>query len=92
MAKVDLPQAVAKVVAALDAAGVELHEVERDGQSYTRISIGKKTKDPLAFFQGAVAFVEFNLPGDSDKLLASGVDLVGLGNSSQGSGSSNPSP
>ena len=92
MAKIDLPDVVTKIVAKLDALGVELHEVDRNGQSYTRLSIGKRTKDPAAVFQAAVAFVEFNLPGDSDKLVASGADLVGLGNSSPASDSSNQSP
>ena len=66
--------------------GLQVHEEDRQGQSMLRLAVGKTfAKAPTDFLQGVEASVLINLPGDADKAVAAGVDMLGLGNSSDSS-------
>ena len=83
MAQLNPDQIAAKVNAFVAQVGLEVHEEEKDGESYTRISVGKKfATSPQSLLQAVGGYLLLNLPGSTDKALAAGVDFVTGGNSS----------
>ncbi len=87
MPQVNLQEYFAKAASVLEAAGFELHEDDRDGETMTRMGFSKRVADPKALFQGAGGFVEFNLPGNLDGTLVTVAHMLGTGNSQPSSDS-----
>lgn len=83
MAQLNPSEIAAKVAAFVEATGLEVHEEDRDGESYTRISVGKKLgASPQSLLQSVGGFLVLNLPGSTDKALVGAVNLLDGGKSS----------
>lgn len=75
--------AAQRILALTKALGLEFHKESTNGQTYTRVQIGKQiSANPEALLQNVGAFVRFNLPGDFDNIVVDGVNaFMSLGNS-----------
>lgn len=91
MAEINISQKFAEIGAKLQAAGLEWHEEQVNGESLTRFTFSKKVADPKAVFQSVGANLVLNLPGSTDTYFNAGTHAIGLGNSPSSSAPSEPS-
>ena len=91
MAQLDPQDVVKKLVSVLEAYGTTFHSEEHQGESMLRVQVEKRlSQNTKTTLQSVGAFLILNLPGDTDKTVAAGAEVIGLGNSSQSLELSNP--
>jgi hypothetical protein len=86
MAQLNPAEVATKISNFIHAIGAEFHTEEKDGESFTRVQLGKSfASSPQSIFQGVGGYALFNFPGSTDQALAAAIGFFGSGNSSANS-------